>query len=445
MESSQVSVRTIPEIFSKRSACEAYLRIERELAPVQAEIGVVPDAAARAIGQCARIEFMELDELDAQNQHTGYPIAPLVRQIVGACGEHGRYVHWGATTQDILNTALAMQANEAFNLLAQDLRAIIARLAALTNEHRDTLMVARTFGGHALPITFGFKVAVWLSAGLRHAERLEVFRRNPLEGEFAGAAGSLASLQGFGLQVRRRLMARLGLPEPLITWGAMRDRVVERVMFLAALSGTLAKIGQDIAELASTEIGELAEPISGGKDASSTLPYKSNPVYCAQAAVAASRAAQYASTVLQSMRQHQERSAEGLLEFETVPQVFLETHRCVDRVRMVLDGLRVYPGRMATNLGLTRGIILAERYMMALAPYMGRLAAHDLLHEACKTAIERGMELSEVLGQTAEVTQFLDIETLAYLGNPRTYLGDAPEMLDQVLAAAGRFLEERRS
>ena len=124
---------------------------------------------------------MELDELDAQNQHTGYPIAPLVRQIVGACGEHGRYVHWGATTQDILNTALAMQANEAFNLLAQDLRAIIARLAALTNEHRDTLMVARTFGGHALPITFGFKVAVWLSAGLRHAERLEPVREGGVE------------------------------------------------------------------------------------------------------------------------------------------------------------------------------------------------------------------------------------------------------------------------
>lgn len=444
MDSSQVSVRKIPEIFSKRSACEAYLRIERELASVQAEIGLLSDAAARVIGQCARIEFIDLDELDAQKQHTGYPIAPLVRQVVLACGEHGRYVHWGATTQDILNTALAMQTNEAFNLLAHDLRAIIVRLAALANEHRETLMVARTFGGHALPITFGFKAAVWLSAVLRHAERLEALRRNPLEGEFAGAAGSLASLQGLGLQVRRRLMARLGLPEPLITWGAMRDQIVERVMFLAALSGTLAKIGQDIAELASTEIGELAEPISGGKDASSTLPYKSNPVYCAQAAAAASLAAQHASTVLQSMRQHQERSAEGLLEFETVPQVFLETHRCMDRVRVVLDGLRVYPERMAANLGLTRGIILAERYMMTLAPYMGRLAAHDLLHEACKAAIEHGMELSEVLGQTAEVTQFLDIEKLSYLGNPRTYLGEIPEMLDQVLAAAGHFLEERR-
>lgn len=435
-------MRTVAEIFSQRVTFQLYLRVESALAEAQAGLGIVPEHAAREISRLGKLESLDLEKLRVQTEHTGYPIAPLVRQLTEVCGEHGRYVHWGATTQDVLNTALALQINEAFERLARDLRAAIGRLAVIASEHRETLMVARTFGGHALPITFGFKVAVWLSGLLRHAERLAALRRRPMDGELAGAAGTLASLGTHGLEVRRRFMQVLGLPVPLITWSGMRDCVVDRIMFLAALTGTLGKIVQDIAELASTEIGELAEPVSGGKDASSTLPFKSNPVYCAQTMSSASVVAQCLASVLQAMRQRQERSGEGLLEFESVPQAFIQAERCLSRFRLVIDDLRVFPERMRSNLSLTRGILLAERYMMALAPHLGRLAAHDLVHDACRQARDRGMDLGAVLTRMPDAARHLDI---AALGDPGTYLGGALTMTDEVLAAARTHLEQSKN
>lgn len=437
--SCNLGTRTVNEIFSQRAALELYLRVEAALAEAQAALGIVPEYAAREIARRAKLESLDLEKLRVQTERTGYPIAPLVRQLTEVCGEHGRYVHWGATTQDILNTALALQINEAFDRLAQDLREPIGRLAVIASEHRETFMVARTFGGHALPITFGFKVAVWLSGLLRHAERLNALRRRPMEGELAGVAGTLASLGTHGLEVRRRFVQILGLPEPLITWSGMRDGVVDRVTSLAVLTGTLGKIAQDISDLGSTEIGELAEPVSGGKDASSTLPFKSNPVYCAQVMLSASLVAQYLASVLQAMRQRQERSGEGLLEFEAVPQAFVQAERCLSRFRLVIDGLRVFPERMRSNLSLTRGILLAERYMMALAPHLGRLAAHDLVHDACRQAGEHGMELAAVLTGMPEAARHLDITALS---DPRTYLGGALVMTDEVLAAARGYLEQ---
>lgn len=431
--------RNVSEIFSQRAALQLYLRVEAALAEAQAGLGIVPEHAAREIARLGKLESLDLEKLRVQTEHTGYPIASLVRQLTEVCGEHGRYVHWGATTQDILNTALALQINEAFDQMARDLRAAIGRLAVISSEHREALMVARTFGGHALPITFGFKVAVWLSGLLRHAERLDALRRRPMEGELAGVAGTLASFGTHGLQLRRRFMQILGLPEPLITWSGIRDGVVERVAFLAVLAGTLGKIAQDISELASTEIGELAEPVSGGRDASSTLPFKSNPVYCAQAMSSASLVAQSLASVLQAMRQRQERSGEGLLEFEAVPQAFVHAERCLSRFQLIIDGLRVFPERMRSNLSLTRGILLAERYMMALAPRLGRLAAHDLVHDACRQAADRGMDLAAVLAGMPQITRDLDI---AALGDPRSYLGGALAMTDEVLAAARTYLDQ---
>ncbi len=432
--------RTVAEIFSERAALERYLYVEAALARAQAELQIVPQAAAREIARKATLDSLDLGKLSEQTARVGYPIAPLVRQLTELCGEHGRYVHWGATTQDILNTAFALQVNESFEVLATGLRAAIARLAALAQEHSETLMVARTFGGHALPITFGFKVAVWLSGLLRHAERLDALLRRPMEGEFAGVAGTLASLGTKGPEVRRCLMQLLGLPEPRVTWAAMRDGVFERVAFLAGLTGTLGKIAQDVSELAGTEIGELAEPVSGGKDASSTMPFKSNPIYCAQVMTSASLVAQQLASVLQAMRQREERSGEGLLEFMAAPQAFVQAERCLDRFRLVMDGLRVFPERMHANLGITRGVFLAERYMMALAPHLGRLSAHDLVHEACRQAIAQRSDLPTVLAEMPDVTKHLDARALTELADPKTYLGTALETIGEVLAAARRFL-----
>ena len=350
------------------------------------------------------------------------------------CGEDGRYLHWGATTQDILNTALAIQINSALGLLQASLVAIIRRLATLAREHRLTPMVARTFGSHALPITFGFKVAVWLSGLLRLHEALALVRSRPVPGEFSGVAGTLASLEGHGLAVRRRLMKLLDLPEPVITWASQRDRVVEVTCLLANLCGALAKIAQDISDLTATELGELAEPASGGKDTSSTLPFKTNPVYCAQVMSSASLVNQYVVAVLTAMRQHNERSGEGFLEFEAVPLAFVQAEKCVEKLLTVVLGLQVFPERMKENLARTRGIILAERYMMGLAPHIGRLRAHDLVHDACLRAVERREDLGAVLCDLPEVTSHIDRATIALMGEPMTYLGDGLEMIDAVLA-----------
>jgi 3-carboxy-cis,cis-muconate cycloisomerase len=438
---SVVTPRSVAEIFSERAALEAYLRVESALAVAQADLGIIPKSAAEEIRHRANFGTVDLERLREQASKTGYPIAPLVRQLSAACGEHARWVHWGATTQDVVNTGLALQVNEAWDRFAEELRRIIERLIDLTESHRDTLMVARTFGGHALPITFGFKAAVWLSAVLRHAERIAGQRAQPMQGEFAGVAGTLASLGGRGLAVRKRLMELLKLPEPLITWSAMRDSPYERASILAGLTGTLAKIMQDVAELSSTEIGELAEPATGGKDSSSTLPFKANPILCARATSNATFVAQLTDAVLQAGRQRQERSGEGLLEFQALPSLFIHAEKCLAETILVLEGLEVFPQRMRSNLDITHGIILAECYMMALAPHLGRLQAHDLVHDACREAVERNVDLVEVLAETDAVTRHLNGEALARLADPRGYLGDAQPMIDAVLIAARRLLE----
>lgn len=431
-------IRAVAQIFSETAALETMLRVEAALAQAQGQVGVIPEASARQIAAHARLDRIDPARIREQQVRTGYPVAPLVRQLTAACGEHGRYVHWGATTQDILNTTLALQVNEALAKLDAELRAIVSALADHVKAHRDTLMVGRTFGGHALPITFGFKAAVWLSGLLRHAARLRALRARPLEGEFAGVGGTLASLDGRGLEVRAAFMQVLGLPEPLITWASQRDRVVEITAFLAGLCGSAGKLAFDVSELSGTDIGELAEPVSGGKDASSTLPFKSNPIYCGHVMTAASLVAQHAAGVLAAARQREERSSEGMLEYESVPQAFVQAARCLANLRLIVEGLQVFPERMRRNLGLTRGVILAERYMMALAPHLGRLAAHDLVHDACKAAVEQGKDVGEVLAGMPEVRPHLDAAALAALGDPAGYLGDAQRMIDAVLADLAR-------
>lgn len=437
-----MSGRSVAEIFSESSALEFYLLIESALARAQAETGIVPPEAAKEIKRRAVLSEIDLEKLRWRTATTGYPIAPLVRQLAEACGEHGRWVHWGATTQDILNTTLALQVNESWKLFSAGLHDLIEHLITLTERHRHVIMVARTFGGHALPITFGFKTAVWLSAVLRHFERFEALRQHPLEGEFAGVAGTLASLDPHGPEVRKRLMELLKLPEPVITWSAMRDRIVERVGALVGLTATLAKILQDVAELSSTEIAEVAEPSTADKDASSALPFKSNPVLCALAAANATMVVKQFDLVVQASRQREERSGEGLLEFEVVPLSFSQAKKCLDLAGVVLGGLRVFPDRMRANLQLTHGIILAERYMMALAPKMGRLAAHDLIHELCRKSLESGAELGELLADTPAVVSHVDRGTLLELGEPAGYLGDTQAMIDAVLDCARNRAEE---
>jgi 3-carboxy-cis,cis-muconate cycloisomerase len=429
-----MSVRSAGEIFGEAETLALYLGIEVALAHAQAEVGVIPEDAAREIERGATLDAIDVPRVRQEAQRTGYAVAPLVRQLTEACGDAGRFVHWGATTQDIVNTALALQVDEAFRGVLERVERLARALAALVRSHRHSVMAGRTFGGHALPITFGFKAAVWLSSVLRHAERVRAAVARPIPGEFAGAEQ--------GLAVRRAFMRRLRLPEPTITWAAMRDEVFVRVAALAGLTNSLAKIAQDIAELGSTEIGEVAEPHAGGKDTSSTLPLKANPILCAHTVAAATLVGQNAMSVLLAGRQRQERSGEALLELQVVGPAFIAAERCLDLAVLLLEDLQVFPSRMRRNLDGTRGVMLGERFMMALAPRLGRLQAHDLVHEACRAAIERDVPLESVLAEIPAVVEVLSNAELQALADPATYLGSADAMCAAVLQQASSVIPE---
>ena len=257
--------------------------VEAALARVQARLGVIPAEAAIAIAAAARAEHLDLDELAAGTLRAGLPIVNLVEQLIRLTGKpHGEFVHWGATSQDIMDTALVMQIREALEIVERDLETLISVLADHARTHRDTPMVGRTKLQHAIPITFGFKVSIWLSGLLRHRQRLAELKPRVLQVQFGGAVGTFASLGDDGDRVRAALAIELGLGEPLVAWHAARDAFAETVSFLGLISATLSKIATDVVLMAQTEVGEVLEPGGQGHGASSTMPHKRNPIICEQ-------------------------------------------------------------------------------------------------------------------------------------------------------------------
>jgi 3-carboxy-cis,cis-muconate cycloisomerase len=428
--------RTAADIFSLPGTVAMFVEFEVALAAAQAECGVVPPEAAAAIALHAPHVAIDLDALQAATERTGYPVAPFVRQLTAACGDAGHWLHWGATTQDLLISTRARQVNEALGGIAAAVHSLTQRLAVLADTHRGTVMAGRGFGGHALPITFGLKCAHWLAPFVRHAQRLSALRSRPVDGEFGGAMGTLASLGDTGLEVQARLMRRLGLPVPLASASSARDAMCEALGLLALVCATAAKTAQDVAALTWTEIAELAEPTSGGKDTSSALPHKANPIFSWQAVTAAQQVRQAADAMLEAMRQEQERSGHGFIEARVVPEAFIAAERCLERLQRVLDGLQVDAGRMRRNLDLTGGLVVAEQVQMALAGPLGRLQAHDLMHAACQQAVRERRPLAEVLAADPVVACHLDRARIDALLDPAGYLGATPALIDRVLTAA---------
>ena len=430
-------VSPLAGIFSEAGRLERYLAFEAALAQVEAELGLIPEEAAREIARIATPETVDVERLAADTRRTGYPIAPLTRQLAAACrGGLGQFVHWGGTTQDVMDTALAMQFRDAFDHVEGDLKGLARDLAGLAARHRDTPMAARTFGGHALPFTFGAKVARWLAPVCRHVERLEELRPRVLVGQFGGAVGTLASFGGRGAEVRERLLARLGLGEPAAVWHVARDTVAEAACFLGLVTATLGKIGHDVAALGASDTGEAFEPVSGGRDASSTLPQKRNPVYSGRIVANARIVASHVSLVLDSARHDHERGPQGFVENMIVPEIFLLAGEALAAARHVVAGLQVDAARMWANLESSRGTVMAEAAAMALAPHLGRLKAKDLVHDACRRTDAGAADLASALASIPEVAALVDGGALARVLDPRNYLGTAGEEVDRAVARA---------
>ncbi|HKV56505.1 MAG TPA: 3-carboxy-cis,cis-muconate cycloisomerase [Candidatus Binataceae bacterium] len=430
------STPAMREVFSDANRLRCYLEVEAALARVEARLGIIPAEAAAEIARHAIVAEMDFDRLRQRTLELGSTVMPVVEQLRARCaGGHGQYCHWGATTQDVTDSAAVLQIRSALVLVESDLRAIGDTLSDLARRYRDTPMAGRTKLQHATPITFGFKMAEALDAVRRHLARLEELRPRVLVGQFGGAAGTLAALGSDGLEVRAGLMRELGLREPEITWHSHRDRFAEVACFLGLVTGTLGKIATDIKLLMQTEVGEVFEPFESGRGSSSTMPQKRNPVACNYILACTAMVRQQAAAMLEAMVEDHERgTGPWEIEWVALPEIFLLSSGAMAHSRTMLARLRVDAAKMRENLDLTNGLILAEGVAMALAPMIGRGRAHELIAELCEAALERKRPLFELLAENREITAHLDRAALERLCDPAGYLGAATLMVDRVLS-----------
>lgn len=422
------------EIFSDEGVVARYVKVEVALAAAEARVGVIPKDAADTIRKKADPASLDLSKLKAETDIVGYPIVGVVHQLAKQCGDAGRYVHWGATTQDIMDTATVLQVRDALAIVAEDTAGIERALAALADKHRSTVMAGRTHLQHALPVTFGYKAAIWLGMMQRHRQRLAELKPRVLVGQFAGAAGTLASLGDQGLAVHDALMDELGLGKAAAPWHVARDGLTETVSFLALVSGSLGKVATDVMLMMQTEVAEAFEPFVQGRGSSSTMPQKRNPISCELIVAASKIVRQSAGLMLDAMlADHERATGPWHLEWVALPQAFIASSGALHQTRFMLEGLTVEAGRMRRNLDLTGGLIVAEAVMMALAQHTGRQVAHDVVYGACRAALGKGTTLLAELEHNSEVTKHLDAKRLAELTDPVNYLGSTEAMIDRVL------------
>jgi len=422
-------------IFEDGALLARYTEVEVALARVQGRLGVIPAQAAKDIAAGCDSSKLDLERLKQETEVVGYPILPLVRQLAAQCGEAGKYLHWGATTQDIMDTAVVLQVRDALGLIGKDIAELQSILARQAKRYRDTPMAGRTHLQQALPVTFGYKLAIWLAMLDRHAERLQQLKPRVLVGQFAGAAGTLASLGTHGMGVQQALCAELKLAQPAATWHAARDGLAESVNFLGLVTGSLGKIAFDVILLASTEVAEVSEPFVHGRGGSSTMPQKRNPISSELILAAAKAVRQHAGLMLDAMVQDYERATGPWhAEWIALPEAFILTGGALHQAKFMLAGLIVDEARMRNNLDMTHGLIVAEAVMMGLAPHLGRNEAHDIVYDACRVVADKGGSLADALAKVPEVTKHLDRAALEKLTDPANYLGAAGEMVDRVVA-----------
>ena len=436
----QFSTAEIRAVFDERAMLQRWLDVEAALAQAQGELGLIPAAAAAAIARAARVENLDLDAIKRDLDVTAHPIVPVVRALERAAGEAGRWAHWGTTTQDIMDTGLVLQMKATHAILRRDLAALAATLADLAEHHRDTVMAGRTHAQQALPITFGFKVAVWLAEVLRQVERLEAAGPRILVGELAGAVGTLAGFGERGEEVQRRTLERLGLGIPVIAWHVARDGVTEFVTLLAMTGGTLARIANEVIQLQRSEIAEVEEPFAHGKVGSSTMPHKRNPAHAERVVAIGRMLRGLATTALETMvATHERDQSVGRAEWALVPEAACLAAASVHWTLVIARGLRVDTARMTENLDRLGGLLLSEPVMLRLGLTLGRNAAHDVVYEAAMAAYARKGTFRALLLADPRVTAALDAPELDRLLEPAAYTGLAGRYVDRVVSTARRL------
>ena len=434
------STAPMRRIFADENRIQKYLDIEAALARTQARLGIIPQNACDEILRHCVIDEYDFAKLKTQTERIGYPVLPVVQQLVALCGDGlGEWCHWGATTQDITDTATVLQIREALDLIEADLMAISDALAALAKRYRDTPMAGRSNLQQAVPITFGYKVATYLAAFERHLQRLKELRPRVLVGEFGGAAGTLSSLGSRGLEVQAALMHELGLGQPEIAWHTVRDCIAEVGCFLGLVAGSCGKIAFDVKLMMQTEVEEVYEPFHEGRGSSSTMPQKRNPISSVYITATTSLVRQHVVALLDAMvEDHERATGPWEIEWVAVPEIFSLSAGALAQTRFIVSGLEVDEKKMRANLDITRGLIVSEAVMMGLGPHIGRQYAHDLVYDICRQVLATGRPLVDLLAANKEIAKHLDRAALEELCDPANYLGQAGEMVDRVLASRHR-------
>jgi adenylosuccinate lyase len=424
-------------VFSDTNYYETFLEVESALARAEAEAGVIPKWAAEEITQKATISQLDLDRLEELISDTGHPAMSLIGAWKQAFDEAGEYIHWGATTQDILDTTMVLQVREALEIVRRDIESLRDQLVDLADEHKDTPIPGRTHFVQAVPMTLGLKIAVWINELNRHLDRLDAAADRAITLEFFGAVGTLASLGEPGLEVQHNLAEELDLPVPDVCWHSARDRPAEVLSILADVGSSVGKMARQVLTLNRPEIGELSETPAEGHIGSSTMPHKNNPKK-AELTVALSRMVRAQSSVMtEVMGTMDERDATNwYCEFALIPNAFLYSSRLFDRARELFETLVIHPERMQSNLHIHGELIASERMMMALAESVGRQTAHEIISEAAERAFTGDQSFSDVLMSDERVADTFSPEEVAELLDPATYVGLSTHFVEEVIESS---------
>lgn len=436
-----VGTADMRRIFSETRSFQCWLDVEVALAKAQASLGMIPAAAAEVIAAKADASLLDLEAVKAHGKRTGHSLLGVLaefRRLIAH--DHARYVHFGATTQDIIDTASMLQVREAYDLATDRLGNILRQAGELAEKHAATVMVGRTHGGHALPITFGFKAAIWLSELSRQFERWGQARERILVGNMTGAVGTFAAWGRRGFEVQEKTLAELGLGVPETCWHSSRDRIAETATLCAMLAGTAARIGREIYNLSKTEVRELGEP-SAGKIGSSTMPHKRNPIHSEWVMVLERHIRYNAALCLEAMSQEHERDASRWKsEWIAVPETFVYLSGLLNHLTVLLGGLTVDAGRMAENTGMLKGMLLSEQVMFLLEKHFPLPVAHDKVHRASVRAMDNDTLLVDELMADADVAAKCARADVEALLDPAGYLGEAATVAHRVKARVDRQL-----
>lgn len=428
------STEEMRRVFSDENMVQQWLNTEAALAAAQGELGIIPKDIAKEINNKAKAELLDIPSI-GEFYKSSITIVPLLKAFKKVLDNNaGEYVHWGATSQDIVDTGLMLQIKAAHGILLRRLRQIEKGCYNLAEKHKSLVMAGRTHVQHALPITMGFKAAVWASEISRHVARMQECQDRLFIGQLSGAVGTLASMEDKGLDVQKRMMGILDLNVPDIAWHTARDHIAEFINLLALIAATVAKITHEVLTLQRTEIGELEEPFFMGKVGSSTMPHKRNPQVC-ENVIALTKSVRYlAPLAVEAMICENERdwSCE-LAEWDLVPRACILSDAALEKTIDIIDNLIVYPKRMERNLDCLKGLMLSESVMMHLGEKLGRLTAHEVVYETCMAAFEKDESMVVALMANPKVAEhFSEAEILEML-NPHKYIGLSVEFVDRVL------------